>query len=164
MFSSLLRDVTAFLSCMVRLEGGTFALDMSGWNEAALITAFQNGLNHDIGREMALRGEFTTLDEVIKLAIKVSDQLLLWRAESAASPTYRSEQQTFHSPRREVPSSSEVRRELPSSPEPMQMDGIHLSPEEKARRIKSQSCLYCGQAGHFIADCPVRPAKGPARQ
>ena len=133
-----------------------------GWNEAALITAFQNGLNRDIGREIALRGEFTTLYEIINLAIKVSDQLLLWRAESAASPTYRSEQQTFHSPRREVPSSSEVRRELPSSPEPMQIDGIHLSPEEKARRIKSQSCLYCGQAGHFIASCP-RPSSKKVR-
>lgn len=47
----------------------------SGWNDAALITAFQNWLNHDIRREMALRGEFPTLDEAIKSAIEVSNQL-----------------------------------------------------------------------------------------
>lgn len=138
----------------------------SGWNEAALITAFQNGLNHDIGREIALREECSTLDKAIKTAIKVSDQLSMWRAESAVSSTFRSEQRTPHGPRRDVPSPREVHRGMPSNsePEPMQIDGIHLSPEEKARRIRTQSCLYCGQAGHFIVNCPIRPAKGPARQ
>lgn len=142
-----------------------FAVE-SGWNEAALIIAFQNGLNRDIGRELAVRGEFTTLDEAIRSAIKVSDQLSLWRSESTVSPTYRFEQRASLGPRREVASSSEVNREMPKSPEPepMQVDNIRLSPEEKARRIKSQSCLYCGQAGHFIAKCPIRPAKGPAWQ
>lgn len=129
----------------------------SGWNEAALITAFQNGLNRDIGREIALRGEFKTMNEVIQLAIKTSDQLLLWREDSAVSPGYcRSEQLTSLGFQREKPVISE--------PEPMQMDGLRLSSGEKDRRMKTQSCLYCGRAGHFIANCPIRPVKGPARQ
>lgn len=138
----------------------------SGWNAAALITAFLNGLNHDVGREIALRREHTTLDEAIKAAIQVSDQLSLWHVEPAAPPTSRSKQRTFHGSGRDVPSLCEDHREMPRSPEaePMQIDGIHLSPEERARRIRAQSCLYCGQAGHFIATCPIRPAKGPARQ
>ncbi len=138
----------------------------SGFNEAALITAFQSGLNRDIGREIALRGEFKTLDEAVKLAIKLGDQLSLWRTEPPPFPAVRSEQRTFPSPCRDVPGPLMSRQEMSGNPEPepMQIDGIHLSPEEKARRIKSQSCLYCGQAGHFIANCPVRPAKGPVRQ
>ena len=128
----------------------------SGWNDAALITAFQGGLNRDIGKELALRGDFMALDGVIGMAIKVGDQLSLWGADAALSPAYRCEQPTPLEPRRNMPN-------LPE-PEPMQIDGIHLSPEEKARRIKTQSCLYCGRADHFIAQCPVRPPKGPARQ
>ena len=129
----------------------------SGWNEAALITAFQNGLNRDIGREIALRGEFKTLNEAIQLAIKTSDQLLLWRADSASPPDYcRSEQLTPLG----------IRREMPEIPEPelMQIDGLRLSSGERNRRMKTQCCLYCGRAGHFLANCPIRPVKGPARQ
>ena len=129
----------------------------SGWNEAALITAFQNGLNRDIGKEIALRGEFRTLDEAVQLAIKTGDQPLLWRADSAGNPDYgRSEQLTSLGSRREMPYFPE--------PESMQIDGLHLSPGEKKRRLQTQSCLYCGRAGHFLVNCPVRPVKGPARQ
>ena len=128
-----------------------FAVE-SGWNEAALITAFQNGLNRDIGKEIALRGEFRTLDEAVQLAITTGDQLLLWRADSAGNPDNgRSEQLTSLGSRREMPYFPE--------PEPMQIDGLHLSPG-----LQTQSCLYCGRAGHFLANCPVRPVKGPARQ
>uniref|UniRef100_A0A672YRD9 Gypsy retrotransposon integrase-like protein 1 n=1 Tax=Sphaeramia orbicularis TaxID=375764 RepID=A0A672YRD9_9TELE len=39
----------------------------AGWNELSLISAFQSGLNRTIGREMALRQELRTLEEVIAL-------------------------------------------------------------------------------------------------
>ena len=124
----------------------------SGWNEAALITAFQSGLNRDLGREIALRGEFNSLDQTIRSAIKINDQLSLLRTEPVTSPRSYAPPSSV----RNVPNDSE--------PEPMQIDGVHLSPAERARRIKSLSCLYCGQAGHFIAQCPIRPVKGQARQ
>ena len=87
-----------------------------GWNEAALITAFQNGLNRDIGKEIALRGEFRTLDEAIQLAIKTGDQLLLWRVDSAGNPNYcRSEQLTSLRPCREMPYIPEPETIVPPS-------------------------------------------------
>uniref|UniRef100_A0A672Z804 Gypsy retrotransposon integrase-like protein 1 n=1 Tax=Sphaeramia orbicularis TaxID=375764 RepID=A0A672Z804_9TELE len=48
----------------------------AGWNELSLISAFQSGLNRTIGREMALRRELQTLEEVIAAAIHTSDQML----------------------------------------------------------------------------------------
>ena len=128
----------------------------SGWNEAALITAFQNGLNRDLGREIALRGELATLDETISLTIKINDQLSLLRAESTAFSRRHVEQLSPPSSVPDMPSNS--------GSESMQIDSVHLSPEGRARRIKTQSCLYCGQTGHFIANCPIRPVKGRARQ
>jgi len=35
----------------------------------------------------------------------------------------------------------------------------HLSPEERARRIKEGLCLYCGQSGHKLINCPKRANK-----
>uniref|UniRef100_A0A673CBI9 Gypsy retrotransposon integrase-like protein 1 n=1 Tax=Sphaeramia orbicularis TaxID=375764 RepID=A0A673CBI9_9TELE len=46
----------------------------SGWNNQALITAFLSGLNRSVGREMALRQQLTSLDDVITEAIRVADQ------------------------------------------------------------------------------------------
>uniref|UniRef100_A0A667XPZ7 CCHC-type domain-containing protein n=1 Tax=Myripristis murdjan TaxID=586833 RepID=A0A667XPZ7_9TELE len=129
----------------------------AGWNDSALIPAFQSGLNKEIGREIALRGDLTSLDEAIKLAIRVADQISLWHLDSAPSHpsvAHRSASPNQHEPYRETPVSTE--------PEPMQVDRVRLSVEERTRRLKSQSCLYCGQSGHFIASCPVRPAKGQA--
>lgn len=54
----------------------------SGWNEQALLSAFQNGLNWTIGREIALRKEQLPLDEAISTAINISDLMSQWRADS----------------------------------------------------------------------------------
>uniref|UniRef100_A0A3Q1GBC7 CCHC-type domain-containing protein n=1 Tax=Acanthochromis polyacanthus TaxID=80966 RepID=A0A3Q1GBC7_9TELE len=33
----------------------------------------------------------------------------------------------------------------------------HLSEEEKAQRRRRNACLYCGEVGHYTADCPAKP-------
>ena len=52
-----------------------------GWNEQALLSAFQNGLSRAIGREIALRNEQLSLDEAITAAINISDQMAQWQAD-----------------------------------------------------------------------------------
>lgn len=42
------------------------------------------------------------------------------------------------------------------SPEPLQLGRARLSVGERSRRLSSNSCPYCGRAGHYIATCPVR--------
>jgi hypothetical protein len=38
-----------------------------------------------------------------------------------------------------------------------------LSDEQKDYRRKNNLCLYCGDPGHIVHDCPARPARPPAR-
>ena len=47
------------------------------------------------------------------------------------------------------------------SGEPMQIGGLKgpLTQKERERRKQLQLCLYCGNSGHFLRDCPVKPAK-----
>ncbi|XP_039980330.1 uncharacterized protein LOC120788552 [Xiphias gladius] len=51
----------------------------------------------------------------------------------------------------------------PFSPkeEPMQLGRTRLSQQERQRRQREGLCLYCGEMGHFLAQCPV---KGLAHQ
>ncbi|XP_056911237.1 uncharacterized protein LOC130538040 [Takifugu flavidus] len=41
--------------------------------------------------------------------------------------------------------------------EPMQIGRSRLSRQEREQRLRDQLCLYCGNNGHFIKACPVRP-------
>ncbi|KAI2646112.1 Transposon Tf2-6 polyprotein [Labeo rohita] len=42
-------------------------------------------------------------------------------------------------------------------PEPMQIDSSCLTRAERNRRLTLGLCLYCGQQGHLLCNCPVRP-------
>ncbi|KAL7408423.1 hypothetical protein ABVT39_023275 [Epinephelus coioides] len=41
--------------------------------------------------------------------------------------------------------------------EPMQLGRTRLHPSERQRRVNLRLCIYCGQAGHFLASCPQTP-------
>ncbi|XP_057696537.1 retinoic acid receptor RXR-gamma-B isoform X2 [Corythoichthys intestinalis] len=114
----------------------------SGWGNKALISSFKIGLNPEIGREIALRCRFSTLDEVIGTAIEVSDQYTQWRphlVSPSVGPTV---------PRGIAEAAS------PTRGEPMQVGRARLSAEERSRRMLARLCLYCGEPGHFAAKCP----------
>ena len=38
------------------------------------------------------------------------------------------------------------------------MDLGHISFQERNRRMENNLCMYCGDAGHFRATCPIAPA------
>lgn len=139
------------------IEFRTLAAE-SGWNEVALQGVFQKALAENIKDELVSREEPDDLDELINLAICIDNRLRECRRERAGKSD------TF-SPV-SVPRLSPLPDSLPKSisePEPMQLGRAHLYPEERLRRI-NKSCLYCGQAGHFLSTCPLRPVKGGAQQ
>lgn len=87
----------------------------------------------DLQAELACRDEGISLNSIIELTIHF-DNLLCTRHPSR-----------FTNPTNPIP-------------EPMQLGYTPLQPEERERRRQMHLCLYCGQAGHFKVNCPVRPA------
>ena len=124
----------------------------SGWNEAALLTVFRQGLEPTLRLHLSSYDDSVGLERFIQLAIRVAnrrehclqDQPLL-TAQSRAQPTAQ-----FPAPARYPAYQGE-------EPEPMSVDSLRLTPEERSRRITQGLCLYCGARGHVVVTCPLRP-------
>ncbi|KAI2654647.1 Transposon Tf2-11 polyprotein [Labeo rohita] len=112
----------------------------SGWNEKALLRAFRQGLNPDLRAAMALYDDSIGLEAFLQRTNKVAQNL------AACQPPIT------------APQPASVAACHPVS-EPMQIDSTHLSRAERNRRIMNGLCLYCGQPGHHLRQCPIRPPR-----
>ena len=112
----------------------------SGWNEAALITAFRHGLNPNIRQLMVVYDDSLGIEKLIQKSIRVSQRL---SACDSPTPTV--------CPPPTVPSVT------PPAPEPMDLGSAHLPASERQRRILHKLCLYCASDNHLLSSCPVRP-------
>ncbi|KAI2645073.1 Transposon Tf2-8 polyprotein [Labeo rohita] len=112
----------------------------SGWNEIALLGAYRQGLNPEIRAAMAIYDDSIGLESFLQRTTRVAQQL------AACQPTVTAPQSAS------VVASSPV-------PEPMQVDSTRLSRSERNRRISQGLCLYCGQPGHLLRNCPIRPPR-----
>ncbi len=110
----------------------------SGWNEAALHSAYRKGLDPHVCMQMAIYDDNIGLGSFMQRATCIS-QLL-----SACQP-------------HEAAHQSSAFTSGPSVPEPMQVDSTWLTLAERARRIVAGLGLYCGNQGNFLRACPVRP-------
>ncbi|KAF7640741.1 hypothetical protein LDENG_00018150 [Lucifuga dentata] len=129
----------------------------SGWNEEALQGAYLQGLSEQIKDELAARDETDSLDSLISLSIRLDNRLRERPSRSSTSSTNGSNWIAPALP----PASPDPPGSLQE--EPMQLGWARLTPAERLRRMKAGECLYCGQHGHVLATCPVRP-KGGAHQ
>ncbi len=112
----------------------------SGWNEAALLSAYCHGLNPNIRAAMSIYDDTIGLENFMQRANRISQCL------SACQPNEAAHQLVS-------PAAS------PPVPEPMQVDSTRLTRVKRTRRIAAGLCLYCGSADHFIQNCPVRPPR-----
>ncbi|XP_053681471.1 retrotransposon-derived protein PEG10 [Labeo rohita] len=110
----------------------------SGWNKVALLGAYRQGLNPEIRAAMAIYDDSIGLESFLQRTTRVVQQL------AACQPTVTTPQSAS------VVASSPV-------PEPMQVDSTRLSRSERNRRMSQGLCLYCGQQGHLLRNCPIRP-------
>lgn len=140
----------------------------SGWDGEALMCVFTNGLSEQLKDELAVRDEYENLDSLISAAIKLDNRIRERRRERtrqtfsrAPAPTL--SQVSSNTPLPLVSVQSTPVSQSETSEEPMQLGRTRLTPNERLCRIKSGDCIYCGQIGHFLATCPVRP-KGGAHQ
>ena len=124
------------------------------WDEAALMSQFYWGLK-DIVKDLLLSlHDPQTLNEEISQAVKC-DNRLFQRHQDQSSWTP-SREQTI----RRTSSLSASRPNSHLEVADMQIDAIrvkYLTPEEKKRRMEEGLCLYCGEGGHRVPNCPKKP-------
>ncbi|KAK9539547.1 hypothetical protein VZT92_004646 [Zoarces viviparus] len=145
----------------------------SGWEERALKRFFLSSLSEGLKDELAVLEEARTLEDLIALTIRLDTRMQeRWRERNyrLPAPVRRPVATSGHRspvpPRRRSPGHQHSPAPAPSPEdrdEPMQLGRFHLSQDERERRIRSGACLYCGEPGHRIPVCPVRP-KERARQ
>ncbi|KAF7652536.1 hypothetical protein LDENG_00095090 [Lucifuga dentata] len=96
--------------------------------------------------ELATHNLPDNLGSLIELACRVDDRLRVCSQERGS----------LRPPRSVIPPSLSM-HSVPSPPasaeytEPMQLGHTKISAEERKRRLTTNSCLYCGQSGHFVA-------------
>ncbi|KAF7707178.1 hypothetical protein HF521_018396, partial [Silurus meridionalis] len=110
----------------------------AGWNEKALLAVYRKGLNQELRLAMATYDDSLGLEAFIQRSIRVSQHLAACKSPEVESV-----------PTTAVSSAPE--------PEPMQLGSQRLSRQERERRWAAGACLYCGEGGHRVAQCPVRP-------
>ncbi|KAK3541689.1 hypothetical protein QTP86_000757 [Hemibagrus guttatus] len=124
----------------------------SGWNEQALITTYRQGLNPSIRLHLAAYEDSIGLEKFIQLSIRVATRMQLCLEE------HQDQLLPPAAPRR----SEHVRCPEPAD-EPMDLEHSDVATierqRERQRRLAQNRCLYCGRLGHFLAECPTRPAR-----
>ena len=117
----------------------------TGFDQEAQISAFRNGLSDDIKDILATSlEEPNDLEALVSIAIKIDTRLYDRKMEKEA--------------RTRLPAISAVSVGPVQASElnPVQLKNGKLTKFERERRIKLKLCLYCGEAGHNLKDCPKK--------
>ncbi|KAK3559563.1 hypothetical protein QTP86_013727, partial [Hemibagrus guttatus] len=124
----------------------------SGWNEQALITTYRQGLDPQVRLHLAAHEDSMGLEKFIQLSIRFATRMQLCFEEHQSQP---------------AASTAPTQPGPVSHPEPaddaMQLELSEVSSAdrqwERQRRLAQSCCFYCGGSGHFVAKCPLCPAR-----
>ena len=141
------------------------------WNEPALRSRFELSLNtrlrDDLGRmdPAVMRSLATMKERVLALDRRYwerQDEVKRDRGKSGDSESHpRKSGNNSSSP----PSSSSANasNSPPSSSSNQRDSSGRITAEERKRRMDNKLCLYCGEEGHGVRNCPVSEAKAKKR-
>ena len=142
------------------------------WGDEALRTQYKHGLSGDLKDFLAWRDhEPTTLTELTEAAIKADNRIFERKLEARADGKHRVSRAPASYPAatssvtRPHPTAANVQHSNSSNhsrPVPMDIDGTArrykpLTAQERAERKAKNLCLYCGNAGHQVHQCPAKP-------
>ena len=140
----------------------------TGYNDAALMEFYQDGLRYDIQDYMLyFLEEPGSLEELISLSIRIDNRLLGRRSDNSdRQPQFKRfipRKPHFDGPKSTPAPGSPQTPQLPT-PAPMDLDGMKvkpgkLTPEERNRRLTNNLCLYCGEPGHRLNECSKRSSE-----
>lgn len=134
------------------------------WNEEAKASQFYRGLKDNIKDELSKVDKPTTLKGLQTTAIRIDTRLFERQVERGEhrNSTTSTGQARFGSRTgpliRGVPTTQQTFHQAFASQNNFTRRG-KLTPSEYQRRKDNQLCLYCGEKGHQVAQCPVAPTR-----
>jgi hypothetical protein len=133
------------------------------WNDDALISQFHNGLKPEVKYALAIMDrDFKTVEELSETAVRLDNRIFEQRSEENKSKEREKSASNARNSSNNAPVASHTPRDTSSDPIPMNIDATSgrkfqpLTQEEKDRRRKNNLCLYCGQSGHILNNCPIK--------
>lgn len=150
------------------------------WNDEAKAAQFYRGLKDPIKDELIRAGRPHNLKEMQDTAIRIDSRFFERRLEkgeqnavttntfSTSRFTPRSSTTTFTKSQSTVtrptstftrpPITENMRMITPPTKDRLTRSG-KLTPAEYQRRKENKLCLYCGDKGHQVSQCPIAPAR-----
>uniref|UniRef100_A0A3Q1JES3 CCHC-type domain-containing protein n=1 Tax=Anabas testudineus TaxID=64144 RepID=A0A3Q1JES3_ANATE len=146
----------------------------TNWREETLCDKYYEGLADSVKDELAGHALPTRLKELISLAVatgqrfteRQTERHLDRRSRGRAAPVL-SPVVSGGSSSAMLPRQGDRHQATPPSPppvdpgDPMQLDRTRLPAAERQRRLVGALCLYCGEPGHRVRQCPLN---GSTRQ
>ena len=139
------------------------------WNDEALCHLFYKGLKDAVKDDLAHYDRPDSLDDLIDLSIKLDNCLYECSLEHGPTclTTHHTQAEVAHSvTSHPTPTHPTGTVHTPSSagPHPMELDASRtrhqaLTPQERARHMENNLCLYCGNPGHIANSCPICPPR-----
>ena len=134
------------------------------WGDAALRSQFYEGLKSRVKDQLANVDKPDTLESMKNLAIRIDNRLFERDQERKYESTPAARYTTPFAPRPTIPPP------VSTGPIPMDIDAVNarnpgstqsprgpISIAERQRRRNNNLCLYCGNPGHSLANCSLRP-------
>lgn len=144
---SLIDYVSEFTSLSSEIE----------WSENALISHFRRGLNPSLLDLMVTYEVPSTLTEMVTLATQVDNRV--WESKQIRRQLSKSVQHSNSRAPKQSPRPMNSPVPAPKDPYAMDLDASKKGPisaEERKRRYDSKLCLYCGNPGHRVSECPLK--------
>ncbi|OMJ11073.1 Retrotransposon-derived protein PEG10 [Smittium culicis] len=138
----------------------------SGFDDIALVDQFLRGLNPKIMQYLMLSDLPNSLEENIKIAIRV-DNRITTVDQMTNTPIYEKSHNPFRkSNNNDLTPASSATLQSQDQTVYMEIDAMTTRPrgpltaKEKARRYELGLCLYCGGSGHIALECTRRKTPG----
>lgn len=171
---SLAKYITEFRRCAAIVT----------WDDAALCSHFYRGLRGSIKDELARIGKPDDLEDLINTSIRIDNRLFERQIERSNEPPLYNARPFDMSrsglvninaspppcdPFRRAPAPRQPslrpdqRYAGPPQPSRNFTPAGRLMPDEYKRRVALGACVYCGEMGHAVKDCPKKKRIDPSK-